>query len=59
MASGGSSIAASLTSDPDVLNIAFVTGGGDVQFVQIRVADLHAGRRDAPSGTATSSSAPS
>ena len=38
--SGGPSIAASLTTDPDVLNIAFVTGGGDVQFVQIKVADL-------------------
>jgi hypothetical protein len=40
VASGGPSIAASLTTDPDVLNIAFVTGGGDVQFVQIKVADL-------------------
>ena len=38
--SGGPSIAASLTTDADVLNIAFVTGGGDVQFVQIKVADL-------------------
>ena len=40
VASGGPSIAASLTTDPDVLNIAFVTGGGDVQFVQIKVDDL-------------------
>jgi hypothetical protein len=40
VASGGSAIAASLTADGDVLNIAFVTGGGDVQFVQIKVADL-------------------
>lgn len=40
VASGGPSIAASLATDPDVLNIAFVTGGGDVQFVQIKVADL-------------------
>lgn len=40
VATGGTAIAASLTSDPDVLNIAFVTGGGDVQFVQIHVADL-------------------
>ena len=40
VASGGTSIAASLTADSDVLNIAFVTGGGDVQFVQIKVADL-------------------
>lgn len=43
VASGGTSIAASLTTDPDVLNIAFVTGGGDVQFVQIKVADLSPG----------------
>jgi hypothetical protein len=43
VASGGPSIAVSLTGDGDVLNIAFVTGGGDVQFVQIKVADLMAG----------------
>lgn len=40
VASGGAEIAASLTVDPDVLNIAFVTGSGDVQFVQIPVAEL-------------------
>jgi hypothetical protein len=40
VATGGTEIAASLTGDPDVLNIAFVTGGGDVQFVQIPVAEL-------------------
>ena len=40
VAAGGTAIAASLTADGDVLNIAFVTGGGDVQFVQIEVADL-------------------
>jgi len=40
VAAGGAEIAASLTADPDVLNIAFVTGGGDVQFVQIPVAEL-------------------
>ena len=35
VATGGAAIAASLTPDLDVLNIAFVTGGGDVQFIQI------------------------
>jgi len=40
VATGGAAIAASLTSDPDVLNIAFVTGSGDVQFIQVAVADL-------------------
>lgn len=48
--SGGPSIAASLTTDPDVLNVAFVTGGGDVQFVQIKVADLIPGGGDAAGG---------
>ena len=40
VATGGTAIAASLTPDSDVLNIAFVTAGGDVQFVQIKLADL-------------------
>jgi hypothetical protein len=40
VAAGGTAIAASLTADPDALNIAFVTGSGDVQFVQIPVAEL-------------------
>lgn len=40
VAVGRSDVAASLTRDPDVLNIAFVTGGGDVQFIQIAVDDL-------------------
>jgi len=40
VATGGAAIAASLTPDADVLNIAFVTGGGDVQFIQIALADL-------------------
>jgi len=43
VATGGSAIAASLSPEGDVLNIAFVTGGGDVQIVQIRVADLMQG----------------
>jgi hypothetical protein len=47
VASGGPSIAASLTTDRDVLNIAFVTGGGDVQFVQLKVADLIPGGGEA------------
>lgn len=40
VAVGRSDVAASLTSDPDLLNIAFVTGAGDVQFIQIDVDDL-------------------
>lgn len=37
---GRADIAVSLTTDPDILNIAFVTGAGDVQFLQIAVDDL-------------------
>lgn len=37
---GGSAIAVSLTSEPDVLNVAFVTGAGNVQIIQIAVAAL-------------------
>ena len=40
VAVGRSDVAASLTRDPDVLNVAFVTGAGDVQFIQIGVDDL-------------------
>lgn len=40
VAAGGSAIALSLTSDPDLLNVAFVTGRGDVQIIQIKLADL-------------------
>ncbi len=40
VATGGATIAASLSEDADLLNIAFVTGSGDVQFVQLPVADL-------------------
>jgi hypothetical protein len=40
VAVGRSDIAASLTTDPDVLSIAFVTGAGDVQFLQIGLDDL-------------------
>ena len=40
VAAGGTTIATSLTPDRDVLNIAFVTGGGDVQFIQIKLDDL-------------------
>ena len=40
VATGGAAVAASLTADPHVLNIAFVTGSGDVQFIQIALADL-------------------
>ena len=45
VATGGAAIAASLSADADVLNIAFVTGGGDVQFVQIAGRRPHARRR--------------
>jgi hypothetical protein len=37
---GRSDVAVSLTTGPDVLSIAFVTGAGDVQFLQIDLADL-------------------
>lgn len=47
VASGGPSIAASLTPDRDVLNIAFVTGNGDVQFIQIKLDDLLQGAASA------------
>lgn len=40
VATGRGEIAASLSTDPDVLSIAFVTGAGDVQFLQIDVDDL-------------------
>ena len=40
VATGGEAIAASLSADTDMLNIAFVTGGGDVQIIQIIVADV-------------------
>ncbi len=40
VAVGRSDVAVSLTRDPDVLNIAFVTGAGDVQFIQIDVDEL-------------------
>jgi len=43
LAAGGAAIAASLSADHDLLNIAFVTGGGDVQIVQIGLADLTQG----------------
>jgi len=51
VAVGRSDVAASLTRDPDVLNIAFVTDAGDVQFIQIDVDGLvspgaRAGERD-------------
>ena len=40
VATGRGEIAASLSTDPDVLSLAFVTGAGDVQFLQINVDDL-------------------
>ena len=40
VATGRGEIAASLSTDPDVLSLAFVTGTGDVQFIQIGVDDL-------------------
>ncbi len=43
VAAGGTAIATSLSPEGNVLNIAFVTGGGDVQIVQIRLADLMQG----------------
>ena len=47
VAAGGTAIATSLTPNRDVLNIAFVTGSGDVQFVQIKLDDLLQGAASA------------
>jgi len=44
---GRAEIAASLTTDPDVLNLAFVTADGGVQFLQIDVDELVPGGPDA------------
>jgi hypothetical protein len=40
VAEGGSAIAVSLSGEGDVLNVAFVTGAGDVQIVQIPLTRL-------------------
>lgn len=40
VAVGRSDVAVSLTTNPDVLSIAFVTGAGDVQFLQIKLDEL-------------------
>ena len=50
LATGGESIAASLSADADMLNIAFVTGGGDVQIIQITVDDVIQGGATASAG---------
>lgn len=50
VAAGGATIATSLTPDGDMLNIAFVTGGGDVQFLQIKLDDLLQGAASASGG---------
>jgi type IV pilus biogenesis protein CpaD/CtpE len=47
VAAGGTAIATSLSPERDVLNIAFVTGSGDVQFVQIKLEDLRQGAASA------------
>src|SRR4051794_11386169 len=40
VAEGGTAIAVSLSAAADVLNVAFVTGAGDVQILQIPLAGL-------------------
>lgn len=47
IATGGEAIAASLSPDQDVLNVAFFTGAGGVQIIQLRVADLTRARTTA------------
>ncbi len=50
VASGGPVIAASLSPGQDVLNVAFVTGSGGVQIIQIVVAELTQGDGDVSGG---------
>ena len=47
VAAGGEAIAASLSPDGEVLNVAFMTGGGDAQIIQVKVEDLIRGREAA------------
>lgn len=47
IATGGEAIAASLSPEQDVLNVAFFTGAGGVQIIQLRVADLSRARQTA------------
>ena len=50
-ADGGDAIAGNV-SDQGVLNLAFVTGSGDVQIIQVNVADLTQGANTATGGNA-------
>lgn len=40
VSAGGTALAASLSDDRAVLNVAFVTGRGDAQIIQLNVVDL-------------------
>ena len=51
-ADGGDAIAGNI-SDQGVLNLAFVTGTGDVPIIQVNVADLTQGANTATGGAAT------
>ena len=52
VAAGGEAIAASLSPDGEVLNVAFMTGGGHAQIIQVKVEDLIRGREAARAGDA-------
>ena len=40
VATGGDAVAASLSADGEVLNVAFMTGDGHAQIIQVKVSDL-------------------
>ena len=40
IATGGDAVALSLSPDREMLNVAFLTGGGSAQIIQVAVADL-------------------
>ena len=52
VAAGGEAIAVSLSPDGEVLNVAFMTGGGHAQIIQVKVTDLTRGREAARAGDA-------
>ena len=47
---GGDAIAVNLSPDGKVLNVAFITGLGEAQIIQLKVADLRDGRGPAQRG---------
>ena len=47
VATGGDAIAANVSADGQMLNVAFMTGRGDAQIIQVNVGDLTRGRESA------------